>query len=71
MFFFAILPIDVNRDKPIKIEGEEFEFSGGFTDLHTKPYIDIINGKGYGLEAPRQAIEIVHDIRRATPIAIK
>ena len=57
--------------RSITIEGDELEFSGGFTDLHTKSYIDIINGKGYGLEAPRQAIEIVHDIRRATPIAIK
>jgi len=54
--------------RSITIEGEELEFSGGFTDLHTISYQEIIAGKGYGLEAPRQAIEIVHNIRHATPI---
>lgn len=57
--------------RSITIEGEELEFSGGFTDLHTLSYQDILTGKGYGLEAPRQAIEIVHNIRHATPIGAK
>ncbi len=57
--------------RSITIEGEELEFSGGFTDLHTVSYQDIILGKGYGIEAPRQAIEIVHNIRHATPIGAK
>lgn len=57
--------------RSITIEGEELEFSGGFSDLHTISYQEIISGKGYGLEAPRQAIEIVHDIRHATPIGAK
>ena len=54
--------------RSITIEGEELEFSGGFTDLHTISYDEIIKGNGYGLEAPRQAIEIVHEIRHAKPI---
>jgi UDP-N-acetyl-2-amino-2-deoxyglucuronate dehydrogenase len=54
--------------RSITIEGEELEFSGGFTDLHTTSYQEIIAGNGYGLEAPRQAIEIVHKIRHANPI---
>lgn len=53
--------------RSITIEGEELEFSGGFTDLHTISYQEILKGKGYGLEAPRQAIEIVHNIRHAQP----
>ncbi len=57
--------------RSITIEGEELEFSGGFTDLHTVSYQEIIKGNGYGLEAPRQAIEIVHDIRHANPIGAK
>lgn len=57
--------------RSITIDGEELEFSGGFTDLHTMVYQDILNGNGYGLEAARTAIEIVHDIRNATPVGLK
>ncbi len=57
--------------RSISIEGEELEFSGGFTDLHTRSYEEIIKGNGYGMEATRKAIEIVHDIRHATPIGLK
>ena len=57
--------------RSITIEGEELEFSGGFTDLHTTSYQEIINGNGYGIEAPRQAIEIVHAIRNSKPIGLK
>ncbi len=49
--------------RQIKINDEEFEFSEGFTELHKRVYTDILNGKGYGLEAARYAIEIVEDIR--------
>lgn len=54
--------------RSITINGEELEFSGGFTDLHTMVYKDILEGKGYGLNAARTAINIVHDIRAARPI---
>jgi len=57
--------------RSISIEGEEIEFSGGFTNLHTKIYKDIISNKGYGLDDARQAIEIVHDIRTKSPIGLK
>lgn len=49
--------------RSISIDGEEIEFSGGFKDLHTIVYQDIINGNGYGLEDARKSIEIVHEIR--------
>tara|TARA_B100000579_G_C22797076_1_gene837710 strand:- start:728 stop:1696 length:969 start_codon:yes stop_codon:yes gene_type:complete len=57
--------------RSITIEGNELEFSDGFTDLHTVSYNEIINGNGYGLEEPRQAIEIVHKIRHSKPIGLK
>lgn len=54
---------DQTTFRSITINGEELEFSGGFTDLHTLVYKDILAGKGYGLTEARSAIEIVHQIR--------
>ena len=49
--------------RSITVNGEEIEFSGGFTELHTKSYQEILKGKGFGLLDAKQSIEIVHDIR--------
>lgn len=49
--------------RSIDIEGEELEFSGGFTDLHTQSYQRILAGQGYGLEDNRTAITTVEAIR--------
>ena len=73
---YDVLPEEIKKKKQrtyrsITIEGEELEFSGGFTDLHTKVYEGILKGKGYGLNDARQAIEIVHDIRSSKPIGLK
>lgn len=57
--------------RSIKIEEEELEFSGGFTDLHTRVYEGILEGNGYGLQDARQAIEIVHNIRTQSPVGLK
>ena len=57
--------------RSITVEGDEIEFSGGFTDLHTLSYEDVLNGGGFGLEEARQSIEIVHDIRKAKPTGLK
>ncbi len=56
--------------RSIDVDGEEFEFSEGFTDLHTKSYADILSGGGFGLEEARASIEVVHDIRTQTPLGI-
>ncbi len=45
------------------IDGEEFEFSEGFTDLHTQSYKHILDGKGFGIADARASIVLVHDIR--------
>lgn len=49
--------------RSITIGKEELEFSGGFTDLHTRSYQKILCGEGYGLEVNRNAIETVEQIR--------
>lgn len=49
--------------RSITINGKQLEFSGGFTDLHTLVYKDILAGKGYGLNDARTSIEIAHKIR--------
>jgi len=51
--------------RSINIDGAELEFSAGFTELHTKSYEEILVGKGFGLEACRKSIEIVHEIRNS------
>ena len=54
--------------RSITVDGEEIEFSGGFTDLHTISYQEILAGRGFGLDANRTAITTVANIRNA-PIA--
>ena len=54
--------------RSIKIDNEEIEFSGGFTDLHTISYTEILNGKGYGISDASNSIEIAHMIRNQKPI---
>ncbi|MFA7070706.1 MAG: Gfo/Idh/MocA family oxidoreductase [Sulfurimonas sp.] len=56
--------------RSITVDGEEFEFSEGFTDLHTKSYADILNGGGFGLEEARSSINIVSDIRKMQTMAL-
>ena len=49
--------------RSITIGDEELEFSGGFTDLHTQSYQNILSGNGFGIEENRMAIETVEAIR--------
>ena len=36
--------------RSIAVDGDELEFSGGFTDLHTRVYEETIAGNGFGIE---------------------
>ena len=49
--------------RTIKVDNEDIEFSGGFTELHTDSYKEILNGNGFGLEEASKSIEIVAEIR--------
>jgi UDP-N-acetyl-2-amino-2-deoxyglucuronate dehydrogenase len=65
---FNQIPEDVRLQgkrtfRTLSMEGEEIEFSDGFTELHTNSYREILNGKGYGLEDSKKAIQIVSQMR--------
>ena len=53
--------------RSITVEGKELEFSGGFTDLHTDTYREILDGKGFGLADALPSVEIAHNIRNSKP----
>ena len=57
--------------RTINIDGEAFEFSEGFTELHTESYKHILAGNGFGIEESRNSINIVYEIRRAKPVGLK
>jgi len=69
------LPEDIAKQglktyRSIKIGDEEFEFSGGFTELHTESYKHILSGQGFGLDEVRNCINIVYGIRNAKPVGL-
>ena len=53
-----------------KDEGNEIEFSDGFTDLHTTSYKEVLAGNGFKLMEAKPSIQIVHDIRHQSPIGL-
>ena len=57
--------------RSILMEGEEFEFSGGFADLHTLSYKEILAGNGFRIEEGRQSIETVYGIRNSKALGLK
>ena len=70
------IPADVKNSgkrtfRSITIDGEEIEFSEGFTELHTETYKAILAGRGFGIEDARQSVETVHAIRNANPLGLK
>ena len=70
------LPREPEPGKPaayrsITINDEEIDFSCGLTDLHTKSYQEILNGRGFTLQDTKPSVEIVSTIRRAKTIGLK
>lgn len=49
--------------RKINIEGQELEFSDGFTDLHTLSYKQILAGQGFGIKEAATSISIVNKLR--------
>ena len=56
--------------RTLNIDGEEFEFSQGFTELHNESYRRILAGEGFRISEARNCIKIVEEIRTATPIGL-
>ncbi|MCE1167201.1 MAG: Gfo/Idh/MocA family oxidoreductase [Sphingobacteriia bacterium] len=67
----AILAKGQRTYRSITVEGDEIEFSGGFTDLHTLTYQDILSGGGFGIQDARQSIETVYTIRHSEILGAK
>jgi UDP-N-acetyl-2-amino-2-deoxyglucuronate dehydrogenase len=49
--------------RSITLDGEEIDFTSGFTNLHTRVYERTLAGEGFGIEDARPSIELVHQIR--------
>ncbi|MBA7550070.1 UDP-N-acetyl-2-amino-2-deoxy-D-glucuronate oxidase [subsurface metagenome] len=62
---------DQRTFRSLILENKEFEFSDGFTDLHTLSYQEILKGNGFRLEEARKSVETVYTIRNAEPIGLK
>ncbi len=67
----AIKNAGLTTYRSIAINEEEIEFSGGFTDLHTKSYQEILKGNGFGLDEAYSSINTVSAIRNLDPIGLK
>ena len=57
--------------RSITVDGDEIEFSGGFKDLHTRSYEEILAGNGFGLDEAYGSIRTVSTIRNTDPIGLK
>lgn len=57
--------------RSITVDEEEIEFSGGFTDLHTRSYEQILMGNGFGIDEAYSSINTVSEIRNMKPIGLK
>lgn len=65
---FAPEPGKRTTFRSITVDGEEIEFTEGFTDLHTRVYEETLAGRGFGIDEARASIELVHRIRHTPRI---
>jgi len=68
---FEPIPGQPRAYRSIRINGEELEFSTGFTDLHIESYKEILAGRGFGLDDVMPSIKLVSEIRNAEPVEAK
>lgn len=63
------LPPEIREKKPsyrsLRLDGEEIEFSDGFTDLHSESYREILAGRGFSLDDVRPCVEATSEFRTA------
>lgn len=65
----AIRKTGARTFRSLAIEDELFEFSGGFNDLHTRTYENVLKGSGFKIEETRKSIQLVHDIRNKKTVS--
>lgn len=71
--FYLSLRRDVPTRRVLQLDEIEIDFTKGFTELHTKSYSEILNGRGFDLETTRTSILMCETIRNGilgTPIRI-
>lgn len=56
--------------RSMTLQGEEIEFSDGFTDLHTNSYRQILAGNGFSVKDAMPSIALAHEIRTALPVGV-
>ncbi|MEW5829612.1 MAG: Gfo/Idh/MocA family oxidoreductase [Chloroflexota bacterium] len=73
-WFLSVNPADLplsnavpgkNTYRSITVDGQEIEFSEGFTDLHTRVYEETLAGRGFRIADAQPSIELTHRIRTA------
>ena len=57
--------------RSLTINNQEFDFSDGFTDLHTLSYQNILSGNGFRLQDAYSYVALCHDIRSRQPEGLK
>ncbi|OFW45901.1 MAG: oxidoreductase [Acidobacteria bacterium RIFCSPLOWO2_12_FULL_67_14b] len=62
---FAPQPGVKTTFRSIAVDGQEVEFSEGFTDLHTRVYEEVLAGRGFGIAEARPSVELTAQIRAA------
>jgi UDP-N-acetyl-2-amino-2-deoxyglucuronate dehydrogenase len=67
----AAIAQDKRTYRSITVDGQEVEFSEGFTDLHTRSYEAILAGQGFGIQTILPAIELAHAIRTLEPSGLE
>ena len=67
---FAAKPGGKTTFRSITVDGQEIEFSEGFTDLHTRVYEDVLAGRGFRIKDARPSIELTHRIRTSPVLSL-
>jgi UDP-N-acetyl-2-amino-2-deoxyglucuronate dehydrogenase len=62
---FPLKVVEKTAYRSITVDGQEIEFSEGFTDLHTRVYEETLAGGGFGIAEARPSIALTYAIRTA------
>jgi UDP-N-acetyl-2-amino-2-deoxyglucuronate dehydrogenase len=68
---FAPVPGAKTTFRSITVDGHEVEFSEGFTDLHTRVYQEVLDGRGFGIADARPSIALTADLRRGDVVTAR
>ena len=63
---FTATPGEKTTFRSMEVDGEQLEFSDGFTDLHTRVYEEVLAGRGFGIDDARPSVELTYLLRQAT-----